>query len=249
MAAEPPPRMRGCQALLALVLFALPALANAGAFAVTPVRIYMGPKDRAVAVTLTNEADAPVALQAELHSWTQTADGAEQLVPTDDLILSPPILKLAAHARQVVRLAMVVPRDPVRQMTYRLIVREVPEVTAPKDSQVQVPIALVLSMPVFVTPPVARRELSCRIATAANMPPEAMCTNQGTAYAQVRLATLKRGERVLAGFEAGTYILPGASKTIALASALSAQDAGAGPAELVVTFDDGKSQIFSVRLP
>jgi len=41
--------------------------AVAGVFSVTPVRIYMTPRDRAVAVTITNQGDSPIVLQADLN--------------------------------------------------------------------------------------------------------------------------------------------------------------------------------------
>jgi fimbrial chaperone protein len=234
--------------LSALALLALPVLSHAGAFSVTPVRIYMAPKDRAVAITLTNEADTAVVLQAEVFAWSQKADGADELEATEDLILSPPIIKLAPRARQVVRLAMLAPREASRQMTYRLIVREVPEASVSAGERVQVPIALVLSMPVFLTPPAAKRELACELArSGAAKTLEARCANQGSAYAQVREATLAQGDRALGRFEGGTYILPGAKKTVPLGEAQALP--GAGEAELVVTFDDGRTQTFRVGLP
>ncbi|MDO8774118.1 MAG: fimbria/pilus periplasmic chaperone [Burkholderiaceae bacterium] len=66
-------------------------------------------------------------LQADLNIWSQKLDGIDEQLPTDDLILSPPIIKLAPKARQVVRLALLKPADASRQLTYRMILREVPE--------------------------------------------------------------------------------------------------------------------------
>jgi fimbrial chaperone protein len=267
---------------LAMALPAAPALA--GSFSVTPVRIYMTPRDRAVAITITNEGDTPVAMQADIHVWSQKPDGTDELVLTEDLILSPPIIKLAPQARQVVRLALLKPADASRQLTYRLIVREIPEATAPKGNTLEVPIALALSMPVFITPPIAKREISCALAEA---PREAAaltvtCANTGSAYAQIREILLQRSsgttpsnppalsatpaaseaepviEPHLARFEGGTYLLPGARKSINLTTAPpAAPGAGAaavvvipaGEATLKLTFDDGKQQSFTVRLP
>jgi fimbrial chaperone protein len=228
---------------VACALPALPALA--GSFSVTPVRIYMTPRDRAVAVTITNEGDTPVALQADINVWSQKPDGTDELVLTDDMVLSPPIIKLAPKARQVVRLALLKPADASRQLTYRLIVREVPEVTAPKGNTIEVPIALALSMPVFITPPPAKREVACtggREGAALAI----TCANTGSAYAQIREILVQRGADTLARFEGGTYILPGARKSIGITSA---QPISAGSATLKVTFDDGKDQSFAVTLP
>ncbi len=246
---KPPSRL---PALLGVALSALAVLmpAHAGVFSVTPVRIYMAPKDRAVAITLTNEGDSEVALQADLYTWSQKPDGTDDLVLTEDMILSPPIIKLAPKARQVVRLALLVPRDASRQMTYRLIVREIPEATAPKGKAIEVQIALALSMPVFITPPIAKREIMCEASGAEAQALQAVCSNSGTAYAQIREVTLKRGGQPLASFEGGSYILPGARKVIALKALAGMEKAfSPGAAELVVSFDDGKSLTFSVTLP
>ncbi|MBL8512519.1 MAG: molecular chaperone [Betaproteobacteria bacterium] len=215
----------------------------AGVFSVTPVRIFMTPKDRAIAVTLSNEGDQPVALQAELNVWTQGADGTDVLTPTDDLVLSPPIIKLAPKAKQVVRLASLKPADASKQLTYRLIVREIPEAATPGKS-IQVPVALALSMPVFITPAPAARNVACGVERKGN-DTLAVCKNSGTAYAQIREALLKR-EGTEARFEGGAYVLPGAAKPLALKSD---KPLTKGAAQLAVTFDDGKSQSFDVTLP
>jgi fimbrial chaperone protein len=229
-----------------------PTAAYAGSFSVAPVRIYMKPRDRAVAVTLINEGNTPVALQADINVWTQKPDGTDVLVLTEDMILSPPIIKLAPQARQVVRLALLKPMDASRQLTYRLVVREIPEATLPQNSGLQVPIALALSMPVFITPPVARREIRCELTNPVAGSPlaaeiKASCANTGSAYAQVREAVLKRGDTVLARFEGGSYILPGAKKSLTLASESNADFTGA--LTLHVTYDDSQSESFVVPAP
>lgn len=226
------------------VVIALPP-AWAGVFSVTPVRIYMAPKDRAVAVTLTNEGDSDIVLQADAYTWTQSADGTDNLALTEDLLLSPPIVKLAPKARQVVRLAMLAPRDASRQMTYRLIMREVPQAAA-QPKGVQVPIALALNMPVFITPPAAKREVSCEVKRSDAHVLQALCANTGSTYAQIREVVLKRGDQKLAWFEGGSYVLPGARKAINLTST---QDVKAGVAEMSITFDDFQTVTSSVTLP
>ena len=228
------------------IFFAAPTSVLAGVFSVTPVRVYMTPKDRATAVTLTNEGDTEVVLQADLNAWRQKPDGTDEQVPTEDLILSPPIIRLAAGARQVVRLALLKPADASRQLIYRMIMREVPEAVASKDKTIEVPIALALSLPVFITPPSAKREMDCMAARSTLQALNVSCSNQGNAYAQVREISLVRGEQAIARFEGGTYILPGARKTMSINSQ---QPIAPGPAQLNVRFDDGKSQSFSIILP
>ena len=240
-------KSRSAIVLLALCAsFAVATPVLAGVFSVSPVRIYMTPKDRAIAVTITNEGDTEVVLQADLNAWSQKPDGTDEQVPTEDLILSPPIIKLAAGARQVVRLALLKPADASRQLIYRMIMREVPEATAAQNKTIEVPIALALSLPVFITPPPAKREMDCSAIRSTPLVVNVSCGNQGSAYAQVREISLVRGEQTLARFEGGTYILPGARKTM---SVNGQQAIASGAAQLNVRFDDGKSQVFSIMLP
>ncbi|WP_457337882.1 fimbrial biogenesis chaperone [Rhizobacter sp. P5_C2] len=245
-----PPRARATWAALPLALsFALSlalgaAPAAAGVFTISPVRLHMAPRDRAVAVALGNDGDSPLVLQAELFLWRQDAAGADVLTPTDDLVLAPPIVKLDPGGRQVVRLAMVVPRDAARQLTYRLVMREVPE-ALPGAPGVSVPVALAMSLPVFVTPPAARRDLACTLQRdGAQL--LAQCENRGSAYAQVRELRVLRAGRQLARFDGGAYVLPGASRPIALQSD---PDVAPGPAQLALLFDDGSRRTDELALP
>ena len=236
-------RVSWAAATLLLVLAAM-HMAFAATFTVTPVRIYMKPQDRAVAVTITNESDTPVLLQADLYTWTQKADGTDETVLTEDLVLSPPIIKLAAKGRQVVRLARLKPADQKRQLTYRMILREVPEAAAAKD-KIQVAIALALSMPVFITPAPAKREVSCDAARADGETLNVACANKGSAYAQVREVIVKQGDQILGRFEGGAYILPGARKVMSIKT----RNAVPGSrVQLVVTYDDGRSDSFDVTV-
>jgi fimbrial chaperone protein len=221
---------------------------RAGAFSVIPVRLYFEPRDRAVAVTIVNEGDTEIALQADINSWTQDRNGADRLEQTEDLLVSPPILKLAPRARQVIRVALLAPRDATRQMTYRLVVREVPEAVRQNDLNLQLPIALVLSMPVFITPPVAKRDVQCSLGRSASLALQVECENRGTAYAQFREIELKRGESTLATFEGAMYILPWSKKVLAL-KAIEGAVPTPGGAELLIRYDDLKPQTFSVAIP
>ena len=229
---------------IALMLTVATPDVRAASFSVPPVRIYMKPQDRAVAVTITNESDVPVVLQADIFAWSQKRDGTDDLVLTEDLILSPPIIKLGAKAKQVVRLARLMPPDASRQLTYRMIMREIPEASAPKD-KIQVGIALALSMPVFITPPPAKRDMACEAGAFEGQALNVSCNNRGTAYAQVREIVAKQRHRVLGRFEGGAYILPGARK------AMPVKVEGALPAgllELAVTYDDGRTDAFDVTV-
>lgn len=238
---------RATGALLAGIAGIAAGTSTAGTFSVTPVRIYMTARERAVAVTIVNDGESDVVLQADLNSWTQTPDGTDQLAPTEDLILAPPIIKIAPKARQVVRLALLTRPDLSKQLTYRVVVREVPEATPqPPTEGLRTPIALALSLPVFITPPGAKRQVDCIPVRVDANKPALSCRNNGNAYAQLREAQLIRDDRPVARFEGGTYILPGATKVIALGTDTALP---AGQARLSLTFDDGQSSSISVAVP
>src|SRR5690349_17260555 len=224
-----------------LCMLAAAQCAWAGVFSVTPVRIYMTPKDRAIAVTITNEADEPVVLQADVYEWKQAADGSDNLVPSEDLILAPPIIKLGPKARQVVRLARLMPPDAARQLTYRLILRELPEASLSKG--INVPVALALSMPVFITPPAAKALIACEAKREDAGAVFVYCANTGTAYTQVREIVANQNAATVGRFQGGAYVLPGARRRIALSAE---KPIPAGALQLLVMYDDGSSQTFDL---
>ena len=232
----------------ALLLAAAAACIPAGAaqFTITPVRIFMSPRDRAVAVTVTNDSDEEVVMQADLYTWKQKPDGSDDLALTEDLILTPPILKLPPRGRQVVRLARLSPPPAGVQQTYRLIMREVPEARTTDKLQLQV--ALAFSLPVFISPAGVKRDLQCGLERAAADTVRAVCTNSGNAYAQIRALEVldARGVKVAAR-DTGGYLLPTVKRVFELKGA-DGKIAG-GNVKLQVALDDGSLQAFDATLP
>jgi fimbrial chaperone protein len=228
-----------------LLLAACTLAAHAAQFTITPVRIFMTPKDRAVAVTVTNDSDEEVVMQADLYSWRQRPDGSDDLQLTEDLILTPPILKLPPRGRQVVRLARLAPpTGPVHQ-TYRLVMREVPE--ARSNNQLQLQVALAFSLPVFISPPGVKRDLQCTLERGAPDLVRAVCSNGGSAYAQIRALEVLdgRGAKVAAR-DTGGYLLPSVRRTFEMRAAEGAIPAGR--VKLQVALDDGSLQAFDASL-
>ncbi|MCK7508544.1 MAG: fimbria/pilus periplasmic chaperone [Desulfobacterales bacterium] len=74
---------------------------------------------------MRNEDDAEVVVQAETLQWSQ-ADGQDVLDPTRDLIASPAVFTLPAKGSQLVRVALRREPDARRELSYRLVVQEVP---------------------------------------------------------------------------------------------------------------------------
>lgn len=227
-------------------VFLLPA--HAAEFTVSPVRIFMTPRERAVAVTIINDGAEEIVMQADVYSWKQNADGTDDLKSTDDLVLSPPILKVPPRSRQVVRLARLTAPPTAAEETYRLIVREIPEARSQRPGEVGLQLALAFSLPVFITPTGAKRAVSCELQRTTGETVRATCANDGRAYAQARSFDLigAGGEKVAAR-ETGGYILPGSRRAFDITR--SAGRIPAGRFKLQVSFDDGTAQTFDVSAP
>src|SRR5205085_10057676 len=114
-----------------------------------------------------------------------------------------------------------------------------------KDIQLQV--ALAFSIPVFITPPGAKRELGCSTQRTAASALSIVCENRGAAYAQPREFSLlsSSGEKV-ASRDSGGYILPGVKRAFDLKRA-DAPIPG-GKYKLAVGLDDGTAQTYDVTV-
>jgi len=232
-------------AVMLIAGFCMPV--SAGQFSVTPIRIFMTPKDRAVALTVTNDADEQLVMQADVFVWAQDENGEDKLTPSEDLFLSPPILKLAPKSRQVVRLAMIKRPTLSEQRSYRVIVREIPEARKGPAKGVEVKVALAFSLPIFITPPGTKRDLNCTIERSSPDTVQAMCENKGNAYTQLHDFVLKGADgKRLASREDGGYILPGIKRSFAIKRVDGKLPAG--KAQLSMVLEDGSTKKFDVTL-
>lgn len=188
---------------------------------ISPVVLELGARQRAIAVTvsLSDKASAPMRLQAELLRWRQDVDGAPITVPSDDLLVSPPIADVQPGGKQVFRVALRGPRPAPEELTYRLILENIAEPTVAADSTpgMNIKFRMRYDLPVLVAPvgPVvnALRWKPCGT-DAASMPAKACVRllNAGNRRVKVQTLTLlgdhwqqalslKDGDNVLAGDE------------------------------------------------
>src|SRR5437016_9941579 len=77
-------------------------LATASGLQVAPVSLTLQPTQNAEGLWLSNADDNVVHAQVRVYHWTQ--EGAEdKLTPSRGLLVSPPMLQLAASERQLIR--------------------------------------------------------------------------------------------------------------------------------------------------
>jgi fimbrial chaperone protein len=77
--------------------------AVAATLQISPVTIEFSAAEVATGLTLRNPGDAPLYGQVRVFQWSE-AHGEDVLTPTGDVIASPPLIEIAPHSDQLVRL-------------------------------------------------------------------------------------------------------------------------------------------------
>jgi fimbrial chaperone protein len=120
--------------------------ARAQALSVLPVNIQMAPGAQATTVTVTNQGSSQTAVQIRAYKWNQEGDN-DELTPSNEVVVSPPIATIEPGENQVVRLILRQP--PVgREATYRIILDQIPPPAEPGV----VHVVLRMSIPIFAQP-------------------------------------------------------------------------------------------------
>jgi fimbrial chaperone protein len=181
--------------------------ALAGSFSVSPLRVEMKGKERLEVLTINNGEDTPLKIQVDLKDWSQSG-GEDQYADTHELLATPPVFTMPPHGQQVLRIALRRPSDAARELEYRVFLTELPPPPSEGFSGMQV--ALQLSLPVFVDPPVASQaSLAWHAAWQSDGSVRVTATNTGNAHARVSDFELQFGspERS-APVSVSRYILP-----------------------------------------
>lgn len=194
------------------VFFAGIGCAHAGSFSVNPVRVTLSAKQPVAAITVRNESQQPAVIQIETHAWSQD-QGQDVLVATGEVLASPPIFTVPAGKAQILRVGLRRPTTAPGEVTYRLVLREVPQAT-PATMGMQV--ALKISMPVFVLPQTkVAPQLQWKTTRTADGKVRVHLTNTGTAHVQVSKIdlALAEGGAALATQTLANYVLPGNTRS------------------------------------
>jgi fimbrial chaperone protein len=223
----------------------LPSMpAHAGSFSISPIRLDLTATARSAALTVRND-DREVLVQAEVMLWEQV-DGEDKLTPTRDLLVSPAVFTLPPNGSQLVRVALRnPPADTSRELSYRLILQEVPRPADPGFTGLQV--TLRLSVPVFVA---SAGTTGPALAWSASASPDALVLtahNSGDVHAHIHGFSIEPavGEGATLAQPVAAYILPGQARSWKLGETQGNDTSAAGgrSLRLKVTTDDGESEI------
>ncbi|MBC7454542.1 MAG: molecular chaperone [Massilia sp.] len=179
--------------------------APAGAFKISPLRINLSSKVPSAVLTVHNAGTEASVMQLSVMAWSQTAD-EDIYLPSQEVLVTPPIFTVPPDGVQIVRLALRRPPDARREIAYRLFLQEVPTTIAG-----EVRVALRFALPVFVAPsgkaPAPARTWRMVAKTPGAWQIEAL--NQGNAHVQVAGFTLSGANGTLLAQHRGMqYLLP-----------------------------------------
>jgi fimbrial chaperone protein len=181
----------------------------ASTLGVAPIRIELSPTVSTAVLTVRNQEDAPVVVQARPAAWSQHEE-QDQLDDTRDLLVTPPLFTLPPKGQQVLRIALLRKPDPSRELDYRLVLSEVPSAVAAQVTGLRV--ALRITLPVFVA---AQTHTSPDLTWHHSWLPDGTLQieahNHGTAHVQILdfdVLSEDQREKIL-HTDNGRYLLPG----------------------------------------
>lgn len=215
------------RAAACLLSLGLCASADAASLQVSPTSVTLQARQNADGLTLTNTGTTPLHAQVRVFRWTQE-DGEEKLEPTRDITISPPMLKLAPGAQQLVRVIRLGAAPTDAQTSYRLIVDELPVDSGETKPGLQ--FVLQYSVPVFLMPqgdPAIGPSLRTRLVHEGQRSLLEI-GNTGKAHAQIAELTYTTADGQSHTVAAGLagYVLPGKTKRWPLPDSFTVSPSG-----------------------
>lgn len=134
------------------LLFALSLLlpgAHAASLQVSPIALEFKADEPAQALWLSNSGKETLRAQVRVMQWTQNAEG-DQLQASRNLVASPPMLLIQPGQKQLVRIIRPQVQTSDSEISYRLLIDELP--AAPDKPASGLQFLLSYSLPVFITP-------------------------------------------------------------------------------------------------
>ncbi len=182
---------------------------QAASLQVSPVSLDLTAPARTASLTLRNESDSPSNVQIRVFKWTQ-ANGADQLTPATDVVVSPPATQVQPGKAYTIRVAHTDAPTQKIEESYRLLIDELPEVNVHRR-RTSVDLITRYSIPVFFSDRSASADVSWSVQRKGkNLVVEA--TNNGKRHAKLaNLAVAATGKPVSFGAGLNGYVLPGST--------------------------------------
>ncbi|WP_182056918.1 molecular chaperone [Pantoea sp. ME81] len=216
--------MMNLRALLLLFIMALmPAAHAANSLMIWPIDPTINPDDKASELWLENRGNATTMMQVRIFSWLQVG-GQEQYQTQQQVVASPPMVRLEPGQKQLVRLIKQGVPEAGREMSYRVVLDEIPTPRTPGENQAGLTFQMRYSVPLFVygngvTSDSAKPQLSWQQVDSGGKRWLEL-TNRGNGHA--RLSNVTIGGRRLGNGLFG-YVLANSSNRWPLTSSVSGE--------------------------
>jgi fimbrial chaperone protein len=212
------------RALLLLFIMALmPAAHAANSLMIWPIDPAINPDEKASELWLENRGNATTMMQVRIFSWQQVG-GQEQYQTQQQVVASPPMVRLEPGQKQLVRLIKQGPPEAGREMSYRVVLDEIPTPRTHGENQAGLTFQMRYSVPLFVygsgvTSDSAKPQLSWQQVDSGGKRWLEL-TNRGNGHA--RLSNVTIGGRRLGNGLFG-YVLANSSNRWPLTSSVSGE--------------------------
>lgn len=161
---------------------------NAASIRLSPVSIEILNDQSASSISLYNQSNESTDLQVRVFEWRQNA-GQDQLIPTDEIAVSPPFLKLQPNDSYNLRVVRINPAPVSGEQTYRIIIDELPKPIDNRKADQGINVLLRSSLPLFVVNKDAITKLTWSIQQEQNTS-SLMISNVGNRHALLNNLTL-----------------------------------------------------------
>lgn len=195
----------------------------ANSLMIWPIDPTINPDDKASELWLENRGDATTLMQVRIFAWQQV-NQREQYQTQQQVLASPPLVRIEPGQKQLVRLIKQVPPEAGKEMAYRVVLDEIPTPRTPGPNQAGLTFQMRYSVPLFVygsglTADSAKPNLSWQVENSAGKR-WLLLTNNGSGHA--RLSNVTIGGRKLGNGLFG-YVLANSSNRWPLNSNVSGE--------------------------
>ena len=201
--------------IILLFSIAYSALIYANAIQIAPIRLTLSAKKPVKAMTITNQGNDTAVLQLQAMRWTQQ-NGNDIYQPSKDLIASPPIMTIAPHKSQIVRLALRKNTPSDNEIAYRVYIQEVPQAQHKNDEGDTVVMLLRFGVPVFILPSTKiQQNLQWQTKRLGGGQVQIKLVNSSNVHIEISHLNLVdlNTKKILMTTDTFAYLLPGQSKT------------------------------------
>ena len=174
--------------IITSLLLSLSSTLYAATIRISPVNVELLSNQNASSISLFNQSNESTDLQIRVFKWIQN-NGQDDLIPTDEIAISPPFLKLKANDSYNLRVVRINPAAISGEKTYRIIIDELPKPMDSRKTAQGLNVLLRSSLPVFVVDKDAITQLNWKIDPDQKTPSLKM-SNIGNRHALLNDLTL-----------------------------------------------------------